>query len=68
MNVLIITDLEGVSGITDWDAHECGTGQDQWQRQLMTGEVNAVVTTVGARPSTWPAKTVSNRLLPGKAT
>ena len=43
MNVLIVTDLEGVSGITDWDAHEPGTAQDQWQRVLMTGEVNAAV-------------------------
>lgn len=43
MNVLIATDLEGVSGIIDWDAHEPRTPQDQWQRTLMTGEVNAAV-------------------------
>jgi len=43
MNVLIVTDLEGVSGIIDWDAHETGTGKDQWQRELMTGEVNAAI-------------------------
>jgi len=43
MNVLIVTDLEGVSGICEWDAHEVGTGHDQWQRTLMTGEVNAAV-------------------------
>jgi D-amino peptidase len=43
MNVLIITDLEGVSGIIDWDKHEPGTPLDQWQRALMTGEVNAAV-------------------------
>lgn len=43
MNVLIITDLEGVSGIFDWDRHELRTPQDQWQRKLMTGEVNAAV-------------------------
>lgn len=43
MNVLIATDLEGVSGITEWDAHELGTGRDNWQRALMTGEVNAAV-------------------------
>lgn len=43
MKVLIVTDLEGVSGITDWDAHEPRTPQDQWQRTLMTGEVNAAV-------------------------
>ncbi|MBT3379284.1 MAG: hypothetical protein HN742_03675 [Lentisphaerae bacterium] len=43
MNVLIATDLEGVSGIIDWDAHEPRTPQDQWQRTLMTGEVNAAI-------------------------
>ncbi len=43
MRVLIMTDLEGVSGITDWDAHEPMTPQDQWQRTLMTGEINAAV-------------------------
>ena len=44
MNVLIITDLEGVSGIIDWDRHEPQTPLDQWQRKLMTGEVNAAIT------------------------
>ncbi|NOY80723.1 MAG: M55 family metallopeptidase, partial [Kiritimatiellaeota bacterium] len=43
MKVLIVTDLEGVSGITEWDAHEPRTPQDRWQRTLMTGEVNAAV-------------------------
>lgn len=43
MRVLIVTDLEGVSGIIDWDKHELRTPQDVWQRQLMTGEVNAAV-------------------------
>ena len=43
MKVLIATDLEGVSGITEWDVHETGTPRDQWQRALMTGEVNAAV-------------------------
>lgn len=43
MKILIVTDLEGVSGITDWDAHEPRTPQDVWQRTLMTGEVNAAV-------------------------
>lgn len=43
MNVLIITDLEGVSGIIDWDKHEPHTPLDKWQRGLMTGEVNAAV-------------------------
>lgn len=43
MRVLIVTDLEGVSGITEWDAHEARTPQDQWQRTLMTGEVNAAI-------------------------
>jgi D-amino peptidase len=32
-----------VSGIIDWDKHETGTPLDQWQRTLMTGEVNAAV-------------------------
>ncbi len=36
MNVLIVTDLEGVSGIVDWDRHEPGTPLDAWQRRLMT--------------------------------
>ena len=43
MKVLITTDLEGVSGITEWDAHESRTPQNQWQRTLMTGEVNAAI-------------------------
>jgi D-amino peptidase len=43
MKVLIFTDLEGVSGITDWDAHQPGTPVDRWQRTLMTGEVNAAI-------------------------
>ena len=43
MKVLIMTDLEGVSGIVDWDKHEPRTPQDRWQRELMTGEVNAAV-------------------------
>ncbi len=43
MKVLIMTDLEGVSGIVEWDKHEPRTPQDRWQRELMTGEVNAAV-------------------------
>jgi len=43
MRVLIVTDLEGVSGIIDWDKHELRTPQDVWQRELMTGEVNAAI-------------------------
>lgn len=43
MRVLIVTDLEGVSGIIDWDKHEPRSPLDVWQRQLMTGEVNAAV-------------------------
>jgi D-amino peptidase len=43
MRVLIVTDLEGVSGIIDWDKHESRSPQDVWQRELMTGEVNAAV-------------------------
>ena len=48
MRVLIMTDLEGVSGITDWDAHEPMTPQDQWQRTLMTGEINIDRSTIMA--------------------
>ncbi|MCK5739872.1 M55 family metallopeptidase [bacterium] len=43
MRVLITTDLEGVSGIVNWDNHEPRTPLDVWQRKLMTGEVNAAV-------------------------
>jgi D-amino peptidase len=43
MKILICTDLEGVSGIVEWDKHERGTNLDMWQRQLMTGEVNAAI-------------------------
>lgn len=43
MKVLICTDLEGVSGIVDWDKHQLGTPVDAWQRELMTGEVNAAI-------------------------
>ena len=43
MKVLIVTDLEGVSGIVEWDRHERGTALDQWQRTLMTAEINAAV-------------------------
>lgn len=43
MNVLITTDLEGVSGIVEWDAHDFNTRRDAWQRELMTGEINAAV-------------------------
>ncbi len=43
MKILITTDLEGVSGIVEWDKHETGTPLDQWQRKLMTGEVNAAI-------------------------
>lgn len=43
MDVLIVTDLEGVSGIVEWDRHEPHTPQDEWQRMLMTGEVNAAI-------------------------
>ena len=43
MKVLITTDQEGVSGITEWDAFEPRTPQDQWQRTLMTGDVNAAI-------------------------
>ena len=43
MRVLMTTDLEGVSGIVNWDNHEPRTPLDVWQRELMTGEVNAAV-------------------------
>ncbi len=43
MRIAILTDLEGVSGIVDWDRHEAHTPLDAWQRTLMTGEVNAAI-------------------------
>ncbi len=43
MNVLIWTDLEGVSGIVDFDKHEPLTEKDMYQRALMTGELNAAI-------------------------
>ncbi|MBN1352723.1 M55 family metallopeptidase [candidate division KSB1 bacterium] len=43
MKILITTDLEGVSGIVEWDRHDRGTPLDLWQRKLMTGEVNAAI-------------------------
>lgn len=43
MHIVILTDLEGVSGIIDWDLHQPYTPLDRWQRTLMTGEVNAAV-------------------------
>lgn len=43
MNILIWTDLEGVSGIVDFDKHEAFTEKDKFQRKLMTGELNAAI-------------------------
>ena len=43
MNILIWTDLEGVSGIVDFDKHEPLTEKDKYQRMLMTGELNAAI-------------------------
>ena len=43
MNILIWTDLEGVSGIVDFDKHEELSEKDKFQRVLMTGEVNAAI-------------------------
>lgn len=43
MNVLIWTDLEGVGGIVDFDKHEPMTPKDMYQRELMTGELNAAI-------------------------
>lgn len=43
MKILIWTDLEGVSGITEFDLHEKKTPQNVWQSKLMTGEVNAAI-------------------------
>lgn len=43
MNVLIWTDLEGVSGIVDFDKHESFSEKDKFQRKLMTGELNAAI-------------------------
>ncbi len=43
MKVLILTDLEGVSGMVEW--RHCQPLEDlrEWQQELMTGEVNAAV-------------------------
>lgn len=43
MNILIWTDLEGVSGIVNFDKHESFTEKDKFQRKLMTGELNAAI-------------------------
>jgi len=43
MKVLIWTDLEGVSGIVDFDEHEPLTEKDRYQRKLMTGELNSAI-------------------------
>jgi len=43
MKVLIITDLEGVSGVVDWDTDAKGSPVNQYHRELMTGELNAAV-------------------------
>lgn len=43
MNILIWTDLEGVSGIVDFDKHKAFSEKDKFQRELMTGELNAAI-------------------------
>jgi D-amino peptidase len=44
MKLLIVTDLEGVSGVVDWDKHEKRTPEeDAYLQYLMTNEVNGGV-------------------------
>lgn len=44
MKLLIITDLEGVSGIVEWDCLENGTAEQRARQEfLMTNEVNGAV-------------------------
>ena len=44
MKLLIVTDLEGVSGVVDWDKHEKRTPEeDVYLQYLMTNEVNGAV-------------------------
>jgi len=44
MKLLIITDLEGVSGIVDWDEHEkAGPEAKEYNQFLMTNEVNGAI-------------------------
>jgi len=44
MKLLIMTDLEGVSGIVEWDKHDKATPEeDAYQQYLMTNEVNGAV-------------------------
>lgn len=44
MKLLIVTDLEGVSGVVDWDKHEKSTPEeDAYLQYLMTNEVNGAV-------------------------
>lgn len=43
MRILISCDLEGISGIVDWE--QCTPGKAEWQRgrRLMAGDVNAAI-------------------------
>lgn len=44
MKLFIMTDLEGVSGIVDWDKHENATTEEKvYQQFLITNEVNGAV-------------------------
>ena len=43
MKVLIAADMEGVSGVVDWEQVIPGHAEYDRFRQLMTGDVNAAV-------------------------
>ena len=43
MRVFIVSDMEGVAGITKWDQVMAGKSQYQEGRKLYTGEINAAV-------------------------
>ena len=43
MKVLIAADMEGVSGVVDWEQVIPGHGEYDRFRRLMTGDVNAAV-------------------------
>lgn len=43
MKILIATDMEGITGVTNWDQVDLGHSEYQRFRHLMTGDVNAAV-------------------------
>lgn len=46
MKVLVLTDMEGISGVVYWPQPQLGgrdARDDEWQRKAMAGDVNAIV-------------------------